>query len=124
MTKEREYRAYAGTCVDLANKATNDKDKKHLLAMAEAWLGLVDRVQRRVPEPDAGSLHPALRAKFWSPPAQISQFDWPPLAIGCAFAGARLTASAPPAQHNRRRPRRTDGASSPLQTECARSSSW
>jgi hypothetical protein len=23
MTKEREYRAYAGTCVDLANKATN-----------------------------------------------------------------------------------------------------
>ena len=36
MTKEREYRAYAGACVDLANKATNDKDKKHLLA-AEAW---------------------------------------------------------------------------------------
>ena len=43
MTKEREYRSYAGTCVDLANKATNDEDKKHLLAMAEAWLGLVDR---------------------------------------------------------------------------------
>ena len=66
MTKEREYRAYAGTCVDLANKATNDKDKKHLLAMAEAWLGSADRVQRPVPEPDAGSLHPALRAKFRS----------------------------------------------------------
>jgi hypothetical protein len=64
MTKEREYRAYAGTCVDLANKATNDEDKKHLLAMAEAWLGLADRVQRPLPEPDAGSLHPALRAKF------------------------------------------------------------
>ena len=63
MTKEREYRAYAGACVDLA-KATNDKDKKHLLAMAEAWLGLADRIQRPVPEPDAGSLHPALRAKF------------------------------------------------------------
>ena len=31
MTKEREYRAYAGTCVDLANKANNDEDKKHLL---------------------------------------------------------------------------------------------
>ena len=28
MTKEHEYRAYAGTCVDLANKATNDGDKK------------------------------------------------------------------------------------------------
>jgi hypothetical protein len=41
MTKEREYHAYAGTCVDLAKKATNDEDKKHLLAMAErgsAWL--------------------------------------------------------------------------------------
>ena len=42
MTKEREYRAHAGTCVDLANKATNDEDKKHLLAMAEAWLGLAE----------------------------------------------------------------------------------
>ena len=60
MTKEREYRAYAGTCVDLANKATHDEDKKHL----SAWLGLADRVQRPVPKPDAGSLHPALRAKF------------------------------------------------------------
>ena len=50
MSKEREYRAYAGTCVDLANKATNDEDKKHLLAMAEAWLGLADRVQRSLPD--------------------------------------------------------------------------
>ena len=64
MTKEREYRSYAGTCVDLANKATNDEDKKHLLAMAEAWLGLADRIQRPHPEPDARSLHPALRAKL------------------------------------------------------------
>ena len=64
MTKEREYRAYAGTCVDLANKATNDEDKKHLLAMAEAWLGLADRIQRPVAEPEAHSLHPALRAKL------------------------------------------------------------
>jgi hypothetical protein len=64
MTKEREYRAYAGTCVDLAKKAASDKDKKHLLAMAEAWLGLADRVQRSVPEPDASSMYPALRAKF------------------------------------------------------------
>ena len=64
MTKEREYRAYAGACVDLANKATNDEDKTHLLAMAEGWLGLADRVQRPVPEGDASSLHPALRAKL------------------------------------------------------------
>ena len=64
MSKERENRAYAGTCVDLTNKATNDEDKKHLLAMAEAWLGLADRVQRSVLEPDAGSVHPVLRGKL------------------------------------------------------------
>jgi len=64
MTKEREYRAYAGTCVDLASKATNDEEKKHLLARAEAWLDLAARVQRPLPEPDARSLHPALRAKL------------------------------------------------------------
>jgi hypothetical protein len=64
MTKECEYRGYAGACVDLANKSTNEDDKKHLLAMAEAWLGLADRVQRPIHEPDASSLHPALRAKL------------------------------------------------------------
>ena len=65
MTKEREYRAYAGTCVDLANKATNDEDKKHLLAMAEAWLGLADRVQRPVPEPDAEFVASGASGKVW-----------------------------------------------------------
>jgi hypothetical protein len=64
MSKEHEYRAHAGACVDLANKATNDDDRKHLLAMAEAWLGLIDRAQRPVYGPDALSLHPALRAKL------------------------------------------------------------
>ena len=56
MTKQREYRAHAAACVDLANKATDEEDKKHLLAMAEAWLGLADRVQRSVPAPDARSI--------------------------------------------------------------------
>ena len=64
MSKQYEYRAYARACVDLANKATNDDDRKHLLAMAEAWLSLIDRAQRPGDEPDARSLHPALRAKL------------------------------------------------------------
>jgi hypothetical protein len=64
MSKECEYRAYAGSCVDLANKATNDGDKKHLLAMAEAWLDLIDRAQHPVHEPDASSWPAALRAKL------------------------------------------------------------
>jgi hypothetical protein len=64
MSKEREYRAHAAACVNLANKATNDNDRKHLLAMTEAWLELADRVQRPVHEPDANLLHPALRTKL------------------------------------------------------------
>ena len=64
MTKEDEYRAYAAVCIDLANKGTNVDDKKHLVAIAEAWLGLAGRVQRPVLEADADSLHPALRAKL------------------------------------------------------------
>jgi hypothetical protein len=64
MSKEREYRGYARACVDLANKATTEHDKKHFLAIAEAWLGLVDRVQQPVREPDVDLLHPALRAKL------------------------------------------------------------
>jgi len=62
MTKQREYRAYAAACVDLATKATDEEDKKHPLAMAEAWLGLADRVQR-VPAPEGSSWHPAFREK-------------------------------------------------------------
>jgi hypothetical protein len=62
MNKEREYRAYAAACVDLANKAANDDDRKHLLNMTEAWLGLC--VQRGVVEPEVDLLHPALRAKL------------------------------------------------------------
>jgi hypothetical protein len=32
--------------------------------MAEAWLDLIDRAQRPADDPDARSLHPALRAKL------------------------------------------------------------
>jgi hypothetical protein len=64
MTKEHEYRVYAGACIDLANKATKDRDKKHLLAIAEAWLSLADRVRQLTPDPEAEALHPALRRKL------------------------------------------------------------
>jgi hypothetical protein len=64
MTKEHEYRAYAATCVDLANKATKEDDKKHLLAVAEAWLGLVDRIKRPVGGVSDLWEHPELIAKL------------------------------------------------------------
>jgi hypothetical protein len=65
MSKEYEYRAYAGACVDLANKATNDDDRKHLLAMAEAWLDLIDRAQRPADEPDSRSVASRAPGKTW-----------------------------------------------------------
>ena len=66
MTKEREYRAYAGTCVDLANKATNDKDKKHLLLWprhGSAWLIVFSD---QFPNPTLGRCIPRFGAKFRS----------------------------------------------------------
>lgn len=64
MNKEDEYRAYAAACVDLANRTANDDDKKHLLAIAEAWLSLADCVQRGVQQPEPDLLHPALQTKL------------------------------------------------------------
>jgi hypothetical protein len=64
MTKEDEYRSCAAACVDLANRAAKDDDKKHHLAMAEAWLSLADRVQRGVQQPEPDLLHPGLQAKL------------------------------------------------------------
>ena len=73
MSKECEYRAYAGACVDLANKATNDDDRKHLLAMAEAWLGLIDRAQRPVDEADARSWHPCFGQNLGARPESFQR---------------------------------------------------
>jgi hypothetical protein len=71
MTKEHEYRVYAGACVELANKATNLWDKKHLLAMAEAhgpltrdktdkrtWLDMAQHWRSLISVPPGGSEQP------------------------------------------------------------------
>jgi hypothetical protein len=44
MAKKDEYRNHAGTMVRLASHAGSNADKARLLAMAEAWLDLADRV--------------------------------------------------------------------------------
>jgi hypothetical protein len=64
MTKEHEYHAYAAACVKLANKATKEDDKKHLLAVAEAWLVLADRIKRPVGGVNDLWEHPELIAKL------------------------------------------------------------
>ena len=47
MSLEFEYRQLAAACLDLVKRAAAPADKTRLLAIAEAWLKLVDRVSRR-----------------------------------------------------------------------------
>lgn len=46
VNKQEEYRRFAATCLELANRATELTNKASLLAMAEAWLNLADRISR------------------------------------------------------------------------------
>ena len=46
MTKKDEYRRSAAACLDLATRATDLTNKASLIAMAEAWLNLADKVSR------------------------------------------------------------------------------
>jgi hypothetical protein len=48
MGKRDEYRRHAGTMLHLANHAGSTGDKLRLLAIAEAWLELADRVDALV----------------------------------------------------------------------------
>jgi hypothetical protein len=44
MGKEAEYRSFAALCLEVATKTTDTADNARLLANAEAWLDLADRV--------------------------------------------------------------------------------
>jgi hypothetical protein len=44
MGKEAEYRSFAALCLEVATKPTDTAHKARLLANAEAWLNLADRV--------------------------------------------------------------------------------
>ena len=48
MRLEDEYRKNAADSLDLASKQDDSADKGRLLAMAEAWLNLADRIATRV----------------------------------------------------------------------------
>jgi len=51
MSKEDDYRAFAARCLDLAKRSHKTAEKSHLLAMAEAWLNLADKIARLVKRP-------------------------------------------------------------------------
>lgn len=49
--KEAQYRGFAASCLDLAKSSPSLPDKTRLLAMAEAWLNLADRVSQFAKRP-------------------------------------------------------------------------
>jgi hypothetical protein len=46
MSKEAEYRSLAALCLEFATRTNETANKARLLAKAEAWLDLADRVSR------------------------------------------------------------------------------
>lgn len=58
MRLEDEYRTYAADALKLASKQPDNADKRRLLAMAEAWFDLADRIARRVKNLRATIDHP------------------------------------------------------------------
>jgi hypothetical protein len=66
MSKEVAYRNFAAKMLDLALRASTPADKERLLAMAEAWFGLADRVHRagRRQACKVRDLHPLIRARL------------------------------------------------------------
>jgi hypothetical protein len=69
MTKEDDYRQNAVETVDLANKASTFEGKARLLALAEKWVDLADRVHRsaRSRISKLRDLHPLIRKKLPMP---------------------------------------------------------
>ena len=49
--KDAQYRGFAASCIDLAKSSPTLAEKTRLLAMAEAWLNLADRVVRAAKHP-------------------------------------------------------------------------
>jgi hypothetical protein len=64
MSKADRYRRFAASSLELAQRTSDVSDKSRLLAMAEAWLDLADRISR------PGNFHtivredPAIRTMF------------------------------------------------------------
>ena len=65
MNREDDYRTKAAESLHRALRATSIADKGRLLAMAEAWLELADRVHK-VAEPRMRDMadHPLIRSKL------------------------------------------------------------
>ena len=70
MTKQDDYLDSAAETFDLATRTSNSADKSHLLNLAEKWLDLADRSERK-PKCAARPLgeHPLVKRAFRGTPA-------------------------------------------------------
>jgi hypothetical protein len=70
MTKQDDYLDSAAETFDLATRTSNSADKSHLLNLAEKWLDLADRSDRK-PKRDARQFgeHPLVKRVFRGTPA-------------------------------------------------------
>jgi hypothetical protein len=50
-SKDAQYRGFAASCLDLARNSPTLAERTRLLAMAEAWLNLADRVVQAAKHP-------------------------------------------------------------------------
>ncbi len=64
MSKADRYRRFAATSLELAQRTSEVFDKSRLLAMAEAWLDLADRISRPGKPHMTGREDPAVRTMF------------------------------------------------------------
>ena len=65
VSKTDEYIAYALALLDIADQATSAVQKGRLLTVAEGWLDLVERLQKRRSSPtDCSDEHPLIKAKL------------------------------------------------------------
>lgn len=66
MSKEDEYRRSAAESLELAGRAASSHDKGRLLALAEKWLDLAERVHALTRNRVARirPVHPLVRAKI------------------------------------------------------------
>lgn len=63
--KEAQFRSFAASCLDLAKTSPTLAERTHLLAMAEAWLNLADRVSQLAKHPVRKIAdHPLVRKTF------------------------------------------------------------
>ena len=73
MSLEDDYRKHAAESLQFASNLPGNADKGRLLAMAEAWLDLADRIARRLKKRRATVDHPLVEQAMGPEPASMGR---------------------------------------------------